>query len=786
MADRLPPLGIEDIDRKYELLAKMGEGGMGEIYRVRHTLLDEIRVIKTIRAELSNNEDLQARFLREARIATQLRHRNIAAIYDFSVGDDGTACIVMEYIDGKTLLERVEAGHRPDLAQVVEIGCQTLEALDYLHGHEVVHRDISPDNIMLTTDHRGRPRVKLIDMGIAKPLNSTVIKTATAMFIGKVRYASPEQLRTGSVGIDGRSDLYSLGVVLYELLTGELAVTGTDQASMIAGHLFQPPRSFEETDPAGRVPMALRRVLLTSLAKERDERYPDAAAFVEALRGGMRQSQATGAEPTRIRPAGGPGPSGGDVRPAPRPGAHDAPTLSADAALDPTQVRSDGEAGGEAGGAGLDPTLVKDGGAPAGPPPTRLSGAAPGIVGGAGTAGGGGTAGRAGTEEAGNGGAAAGLPPTVLSGSAVAPGEAAPGEAAPGETEPGETELRQRTPDGEWSEQVAAPTTPPAARRAEPDARSPAAPRRPGLKVLPYAAVAALLVAAAVWFVLWQAGPSGPEGDGPAEPETAYGLSAAELAAIDFGTFRALVIGNDSYASLPPLQTAVRDAREVARTLEEGYGFEVTLLTNVDRYELVTAVAELAGGAGPGDNLLVYYAGHGDLDRKNETAYWQGVDADPFETTNWVSTKYEVSALLDDSLARHVLVMADSCYSGAMGQQGPGAAGGGVVTASDPAGSPRQRLEEQIARRARIAFTSGSLEPVIDTVDGKHSVFADALLGELRKGHLLLDAPTLFTRVREEVEREAAEQGIHQLPDLAPIPRSDHEGGNFFFVAAAS
>lgn len=842
--DCLPPLGIEDIDRKYELLAKMGEGGMGEIFRVRHTLLDEVRVIKTIRAELSSNEDLQARFLREARIATQLRHRNIAAIYDFSVGDDGTACIVMEYIDGRTLLEKVEGGHRPGLEETVEIGRQTLEALDYLHGHQVVHRDISPDNIMLTADHRGRPKVKLIDMGIAKPLDSSVIKTATSMFIGKVRYASPEQLRTGSVGLDGRSDLYSLGVVLYELLTGELAVTGTDQASMIAGHLFQPLRSFEETDPAGRVPPALRRVLLTSLAKEADDRFPDAPAFAEALGRAMEESAELGSARTQIRPAGGGrGGEGGvetgavletpdtllrgthDVRPgsdapggaeltAPHPAGPQAETTPGGAGLDQTRVRNGGAGG------GLDPTRVRDGGAGGGLDPTRLSeGEAAGRAEEPGPTrlSPGEAAGGEGVAE--GGGAAPGLDPTTLSGDMVS-GEATDqppptrlsgqGAAGSAEAEAGAIPPTVLSGDGEGGALPPGPTRPGAAASGAGAGAAPAAPtagpsptaapavpdgtyappgaapsvgRRPTLRYAA-AALAVAAVAVVLWWWLAQGGLTAPEE--AADPATAFGLSAAELAEVDFGNYRALVIGNDDYAHLPALQTAVRDAREVARTLEERYGFEVTLLTNVDRYELVTAVAELAGGASPGDNLLLYYAGHGDLDRRNETAYWQGVDADPFETTNWVSTKYEVSTLLDDSLARHVLVMADSCYSGALGATGPGTTTGGVVAEPNPDAPPRQRLEELLGLRARLAFTSGSLEPVIDTVDGKHSVFADALLATLSRDAPLLDVTTLYARVRDEVSREAAEQGIRQLPDLAPIPRSDHEGGNFFFVPTSA
>lgn len=807
MPDCLPPLGIEDIDHKYEILAKMGEGGMGEIFRVRHTLLDEVRVIKTIRSDFRGNKDLQDRFLREARVATQLRHRNIAAIYDFSVGEDGTACIVMEFIDGRTLLERTESGHRHSLAEVVEIGCQTLEALDYLHGHKVVHRDISPDNIMWATDHRGATRIKLIDMGIAKPLDSSVIKTATSMFIGKVRYASPEQLRTGAIGLDGGSDLYSLGVVLYELLTGELAVTGSDQASLIAGHLFHAPRSFDETDPGHLIPEPVRQVLLCSLAKERGERYDDAPAFAAALREAYERSLAQGAEPTMLRPEGaGSAAQGGDTVAHGEGGAPTRlaspdgvlqgtsdvrPTVARPGVARPGVTRPGGSGGPEAetvpmGSAGLDATKLR-----ADVPPTLLSGEQKGGL--DPTSLNEAHSGKKGEEAAETAlRSDQGPPPTVLTGSEAADSSSnlagsptQPSPFADGVRSDGRT-AGPAYADPSLARSGAPPTGfPDAGSYAGPVGRDLHTRRRSSPLQYAAAAIAVLAVAAALWWGLGRTGdPTAPDGptitDTERSGEEALALSAADLAALNFGTYRALVIGNDDYASLPPLETAVRDAQDVARILEEKYGFEVTLLTNANRYELVTAVSELANSAQPGDNLLLYYAGHGDLERRNETAYWHPVDADPFDTSNWVPIKYDVSRQLDQSMARRVLVIADSCYSGTTGETG-----GAVVETPAPNATPREVLEQQLGLRARLAFTSGSLEPVLDTVGGKHSVFADALLAALDGQSGLLDVPTLYSQVRGEVEREAAEQGIRQLPDLAPIPLSDHEGGNFFFLPTA-
>lgn len=270
-----------DIEAKYEVLAAMGEGGMGAVYKVRHRHLDEIRVVKVLRERLRGDAGLTARFLREARTAVRLRHPNIAEVIDYDVTSQGTAFIVMEFIEGVTLAEiaRREGGAL-DRDFVIGAALQTLAALAYLHGKGFVHRDISPDNLMLT-GRDGHSVVKLIDLGIAKSIEATKDITVEGHFVGKVRYASPEQF-TGTA-VDARSDLYSLGVVLYELLTGYAPITGSDYKAIIAGHLTSPPRDFAETDPHGRLSAPLRAAVLRALAKEPEGRYANAAEFAVAL-----------------------------------------------------------------------------------------------------------------------------------------------------------------------------------------------------------------------------------------------------------------------------------------------------------------------------------------------------------------------------------------------------------------------------------------------------------------------------------------------------------------------
>jgi len=277
-------LPLSQIEGKYEILHKIKEGGMGAIYKVRHRLLEEVRVIKTIRPQLAEDADLRERFLREAKTAIRLRHPNIAQLYDFSVDADGTAYIVMEYIDGVTLQEMLAKSGPPPVPLTLELAGQALEALAYLHAQGFVHRDVAPDNLMLTQTFDGKPRVKLIDLGIAKLLEGGGGDlTATGTFLGKVRYAAPEVFGAGSAAYDARGDLYSFGVMLYELLTGVFPYRGESLSELMAGHLFRSPLGFDETDPDGRLPKGLRDVVLRILEKDPGERPGSAEEVASRL-----------------------------------------------------------------------------------------------------------------------------------------------------------------------------------------------------------------------------------------------------------------------------------------------------------------------------------------------------------------------------------------------------------------------------------------------------------------------------------------------------------------------
>ena len=208
----------EPLDGKYQILSVLGVGGMGEVYKARHIHLDAIRVIKLMRATIANDPESHDRFLREARLATRIQHPNVATLFDFSALPDGSFYMVWEYIEGTDLRKFVMERQFLRPAAAVRLAVQALMGLEAIHRAGIVHRDVSPENLMVTRDEHGLERIKIIDLGVAKQWNDKADdQTKTGMFIGKFKYCSPEQLGMLDAGqrIDGRADLYSFGIVLY-------------------------------------------------------------------------------------------------------------------------------------------------------------------------------------------------------------------------------------------------------------------------------------------------------------------------------------------------------------------------------------------------------------------------------------------------------------------------------------------------------------------------------------------------------------------------------------------
>src|SRR6266571_3972176 len=262
----------------YEIQSPLGAGGMGEVYRARDTRLDRSVAIKILPEHLSNDPVRKQRFEREAKTISSLNHPNICTLHDIG-HQDGMDYLVMECVEGETLAKRLEKGALP-LEQVLKFGAQIADALDKAHRSGVIHRDLKPGNIMLTTTG-----AKLLDFGLTKPaapLSSAATLTAAVTqdspvteqgtIVGTFQYMSPEQIEGKE--LDGRSDIFSLGAVLYEMLTGQRAFPGKSQLSVASAILEKEPAPISAVKPT--TPAALDRALRRCLAKDPEERWQTA------------------------------------------------------------------------------------------------------------------------------------------------------------------------------------------------------------------------------------------------------------------------------------------------------------------------------------------------------------------------------------------------------------------------------------------------------------------------------------------------------------------------------
>jgi len=280
------------LSANYELEDEVGRGGMGIVYCARDRRLKREIAIKVLPPELSFRADIRQRFLREAETAAQLNHPNIVPIYTVEEKDN-LVYFVMAYIKGDNLGVRLQQHGPMPPVEVRRILREVADALAYAHNRNVIHRDIKPDNIIID-EETGRAMVT--DFGIARALTDTGDSrlTATGMAIGTPAYMSPEQ-SAGDKAIDGRSDLYSLGVVGYQMLCGQTPFVASNTPSMLVKHLSERPIPVDERWPD--LPPDLSRAVMMCLEKDPDDRFPNAAAFAQALSGGAMPTLATRAQP---------------------------------------------------------------------------------------------------------------------------------------------------------------------------------------------------------------------------------------------------------------------------------------------------------------------------------------------------------------------------------------------------------------------------------------------------------------------------------------------------------
>ena len=319
--DEKHPLIGQVLGDRYRIEALLGEGGMGAVFRARHLSLDRAVAVKVLKPSLSDDEQVAKRFDREALAVSKLDHPNCVQVIDFGTTPKGMKYLVMQYLEGKELRELT--GVSLPVEQAVSIGVQVLRALEHAHKRGLVHRDLKPENIFLVRDDDGQDMVKLVDFGIVKLLEGAGQEKLTrmGMAFGTPTYMSPEQAAGGT--IDERTDLYAVGVLLYEMLTGAPPFDADEPGILLRMHILADPPPLPDTIPA---PVA--QVVSRLLAKEPGERYADAhearCALAASLGAGAEESAvgavaAMGAAGTASAAASGARPPDVATEPKPAP-----------------------------------------------------------------------------------------------------------------------------------------------------------------------------------------------------------------------------------------------------------------------------------------------------------------------------------------------------------------------------------------------------------------------------------------------------------------------------------
>ena len=286
----------EEINQRigdYQILNELGSGGMGRVYRVRNVISDRIEAMKVLLPDLVGRQELATRFLREIKLMASLNHPNIAQLRTAFTANNQLV-MIMEYVEGSTLADRLEKHGPIPVPEALNYIGQVLDALSYAHHQHVIHRDIKPANIMVTPDGA----VKLMDFGIARAGDGHSL-TMTGTTLGSLGYMSPEQVQGEAT--DARSDLYSVGVSLYEMVTGQRPFKADSDFSLMTAHVRELPKPPIELQPG--LPPALNEIILMSIAKEPAQRFQSAEAFANALSSVTAEASAANAVALRASEA---------------------------------------------------------------------------------------------------------------------------------------------------------------------------------------------------------------------------------------------------------------------------------------------------------------------------------------------------------------------------------------------------------------------------------------------------------------------------------------------------
>ncbi len=266
----------------YKIIEKIGAGGMGVVYKAQDTKLDRFVALKFLPPHVGQAEDEKKRFIHEAKAASALDHPNICTIYEIDESEDGQMFIAMAYYEGESLKEKIEPGPLP-LAGVLDIAIQIVQGLAKAHAREITHRDIKPANIIITEDNQ----VKIVDFGLAKLAGQTRL-TEEGTTLGTIAYMSPEQAQGSEVG--PRADIWALGVVLYEMVTGRQPFAGDYQQAIVYSIMIDDPEPV--TALRTGVPMELERIIGKAMAKDPDQLYQHVDEIAVDLNSHKRQGEA--------------------------------------------------------------------------------------------------------------------------------------------------------------------------------------------------------------------------------------------------------------------------------------------------------------------------------------------------------------------------------------------------------------------------------------------------------------------------------------------------------------
>jgi len=287
----------QQIAGQFRILQKIGTGGMGAVYKAEQPEMNRFVAVKILHSKYLTRADLVSRFRREARAMSHLSHPNTARVFLYGQLDDGACYFVMEYLEGRNLAQMVRAHGPMEPERAINVMIQVCGALEEAHNQGIIHRDLKPENVFLTVQGGIQDFPKVLDFGLAKVTErqmrpGSMILTQEGMVFGTPEFMSPEQAR--GEPLDARSDIYSLGTILYELLTGKLPFDAKQPMDYINMHINEPPIPLVERVPGKDFPPGLQEVISKSLEKNRDDRPASAAEFGQALRDVIRGKLITG------------------------------------------------------------------------------------------------------------------------------------------------------------------------------------------------------------------------------------------------------------------------------------------------------------------------------------------------------------------------------------------------------------------------------------------------------------------------------------------------------------